>query len=167
VHEVGGESGSAGGAGSSNIGETGSRVGESRGDGTRGTGGRELGGGVGWDRISAGSGRGDDDVLRLGRGEKRNSILSSQSRRSSTSFRLFLVLFAGGGAVSGDRWQGPKAGDGAAGVSVGGVDARAGASDTTLAVLPRLWRRRCRRRRFPEAANFTPGTGTLQETVRT
>ncbi len=36
-------------------------------------------------------------MLRLGRGEKRNSLLSSQSRRSSISFRLFLVLFAGGG----------------------------------------------------------------------
>jgi hypothetical protein len=138
VHEVGGESGSAGGAGNSSIGETGSRVGETRGDGLRGAGGGELGGGVGWDRRSAGSGEGDDYVLRLGRGEKRRSLLSFQSRRSSTSFRLFLVRLAGGGAVSGDRGQVPKVGDGAAGVSVGGVDARAGASDTTLAVLPRL-----------------------------
>ncbi len=43
----------------------------------------------------------------------------------------------GGGAVSGDRGQGPKAGDGAAGVgaaggAVGGVDTRA--------ALARLWR---------------------------
>jgi hypothetical protein len=42
-------------------------------------------------------------VQRLGRGEKRKSLSSSQSRRSSTSFRLFLVLFTGGGAVSGDK----------------------------------------------------------------
>ncbi len=33
----------------------------------------------------------------LGKEEKRNSLSSSQSHRSSTSFRLFLVLFAGGG----------------------------------------------------------------------
>ncbi len=115
---------------------------------------------------------GDGDVLQLGRGEKRNSLLSSQSRRSSTSFCLFLILFAGGGAVSGDRGQGPKAGDGAAGVgaagvAVGGVDARAEAFDTTLAALPRLWRRRWRRRRFPVAAKFTAGAGKLQVTVRT
>ncbi len=102
-------------------------------------------------------------MLRLGGGEKRNSPLSSQSRRSSTSFRLFLVLFAGGGAVSGD---GAVAVD-ATGVAMGGVEARAGAFDTAFAALPRLWRRRWRRRRFPAAAWFSPDTGTLQETVRT
>ncbi len=139
------------------------RVGESRGDGSRGNGGGVLGGGVGWERRLAGNGVGDGGVLRLGGGEKRNSLLSSQSRRSWTSFRLFLVLFAGGGAVSGD---GAVAVD-AAGVSVGGVEARAGAFDMTLAALPRLWRRRWRRRCFPAAAWFTPGTGTLQVTVRT
>jgi hypothetical protein len=107
-------------------------------------------------------------VLRLGRGEKMNSLLSSQSRRSSTSFRLFLVLFAGGGAVSGGRGQGPKAGDcaagvGAAGVAVGGVDTRAEA----LAALPLLWRQRWQRQCFPAAARFTAGAGKLQVTVRT
>ncbi len=103
-------------------------------------------------------------MQRLGKGEKRNSLSSSQSRRSSTSFRLFLVLFAGGGAVSGDKGQGPKAGDGtagvgAAGVAVGGVDTRADA----MAALARLWRRR----RFPAVARFTAGAGKLQVTVRT
>ncbi len=107
---------------------------------------------------------GDGDVQRLGRGEKRNSLSSSQSRRSSSSFRLFLVLFTGGGAVSGDKGLGPTAGDGAAGVSaagvaVGGVDTLAEA----MAALARLWRQR----RFPAAARFTAGSGKLQETVRT
>ncbi len=106
-------------------------------------------------------------MLRLGRGEKRNSLLSSQSRRSSTSFRLFLVLFACGGAVSGDRGQGPKAGEGAAGVGAAGV--AVGSEDTrveALAALARLWRRRWRRQRFPAAARFTAGAGKLQVTVR-
>jgi hypothetical protein len=106
-------------------------------------------------------------VQRLGRGDQRSSLSSSQSRRSSTSFRLFLVLFAGGGAVSGDKGQGPTAGDGAAGVgaavTVGGVDTRAEA----MAALARLWRRRWRRQRFPAAARFTAGAGKLQVTVRT
>jgi hypothetical protein len=107
-------------------------------------------------------------VQRLGRGEKRKSLSSSQSRRSLTSFRLFLVLFTGGGAVSGDKGQGPTAGDGAAGVAaagvaVGGVDTRAEA----MAALAHLWRRRWRRRRFPAAARFTAGAGKLQVTVRT
>ncbi len=85
---------------------------------------------------------GDGDVQRLGRGEKRK-LSSSQSRRSSSSFRLFLVLFTGGGAISGDKGEGPMAGDGtagvgAAGVAVGGVDTRAEA----MAALARLWQRR-------------------------
>jgi hypothetical protein len=82
-------------------------------------------------------------------------------------FAFFSFFTLVGGAVSGDRVQGPKAGDGAAGVAVGGVDARAGAFDTTLAALPRLWRRRWRRRRFLAAAKFTAGAGKLQVTVRT
>ncbi len=75
-----------------------------------------MGVGAGWEGGLAGGGVGGGNVLRLGGGEMRNSLLSSQSCRSSTSFRLFLVLFAGGGAVSGD---------GSAGVAVGGVVARA------------------------------------------
>jgi hypothetical protein len=47
VNEIGGESGNTCGAGSSISGETGSRVGELRGDESRGAGGGELGGGVG------------------------------------------------------------------------------------------------------------------------
>jgi hypothetical protein len=137
--ELSGESGSTGGAGSSNIGETGSRIGGSRGEWSRGAGGGEFGVDAGWEGRVAAGGMGDGGVLRLGGGEIKNSLLSTLSRRSSNSLRLFLVLFAGGGAVSGD---------GAAGVAVGsvvaraGVLAQAGASEATLADLPRLWRRR-------------------------
>jgi hypothetical protein len=128
-----------GGAGSSNIGETGSRTGGSRGEWSRGAGGGEFGVGAGWEGGIAAGGVGDGGMPRLDGGEMKKSLLSTLSRRSSISLRLFLVLFAGGGAVSGD---------GVAGVAVGGVVARAGvlaragASEATLADLPRLWWRR-------------------------
>jgi hypothetical protein len=143
VGGIGGESGSIGGVGCSSSGDAGSRVGESRGEELRGAGGVEFDGGVGCWRGLAEGGVGDGDVHRLGRGERRKSLSSSQSRKSSSSFRLFLVLFTGGGAVSGDKGEGPTAGDGAAGVgaagvAVGGVDTRAEA----MAALARLWRRR-------------------------
>jgi hypothetical protein len=47
VGGIGGESGSTGGAGCSSSGDAGSRVGESRGEESRGAGGVELDGGVG------------------------------------------------------------------------------------------------------------------------
>ncbi len=47
VRWISGESGSTGGAGCSSSGDAGSRVGESRGDESRGAGGGELDGGVG------------------------------------------------------------------------------------------------------------------------
>jgi hypothetical protein len=133
-----GESGSTGGAGSSNIGETGSRTGGSHGEWSRGAGGGVFGVGAGWKGgIAAGGvgdgGVGDGGVPRLDGGEMKKSLFSTLSCRSSISLRLFLILFAGGGAVSGD---------GAAGVAGGGVVARAGASEATLADLTRLWRRR-------------------------
>ncbi len=82
LHEVGGNSGNTGGAGSSNIGETGSSIGGSRhagsrGDISRGAGGGEFDVGVGWEGGLAGDGMGDGGVLRLGGGEKRNSLLLS------------------------------------------------------------------------------------------
>ena len=164
-----GESGSTGGAGGSNIGETGSRNGGSRGECSRGAGGGVFGVGAGWEGgIAAGGvgdgGVGDGGMPQLDGGEMKKSLLSTLSRRSSISVRLFRDLFAGGGAVSGD---------GAAGVAGGGVVARAGvlaragASEAALADLPRLWRRRCRRRRFPAEAESTDGAGKLQVTVRT
>jgi hypothetical protein len=159
-----GESGSTGGAGGSNIGETGSRNGGSRGECSRGAGGGVFGVGAGWEGGVTAGGVGGGGVPRLDEGEMRKSLFSTLSRRSSISVRLFLDLFAGGGAVSGD---------GAAGVAGGGVVARAGvlaragASEAALADLPRLWRRRCRRRRFPAEAESTDGAGKLQVTVRT
>jgi hypothetical protein len=47
VRGIGGESGSTGGAGCSSSGDAGSRVGESRGDESRGAGGGELDGNIG------------------------------------------------------------------------------------------------------------------------
>ncbi len=47
VRGIGGDSSSTGGAGCSSSGDTGSRVGKSRGDESRGAGGGELDGGVG------------------------------------------------------------------------------------------------------------------------
>jgi hypothetical protein len=47
VRGIGGESGSTGGVGCSSSGDAGSRVGESRGNESRGAGGGELDGGVG------------------------------------------------------------------------------------------------------------------------
>jgi hypothetical protein len=137
--ELSGEFGSTGGAGSSNIGETGSRTGGLRNEWSRGAGGGVSSVDAGWEGGIAAGGVGDGGVPRLDGGEMKKSLLSTLSRRSSNSLRLFLVLFAGGGAVSGD---------GAAGVAGGvvvaraGVLARAGASEATLADLPRLWRQR-------------------------
>jgi hypothetical protein len=57
-------------------------------------------------------------VAWLERGERKNSLSSSESRRSSTSLRLFLTRLAGGDATSGGDGDGSVAGafsqDGAA-----------------------------------------------------
>jgi hypothetical protein len=116
-------------------------VGGSHGTGSRGAGGGESDVGVGWEEGVTGDGKNDGGMLRLGGGETRNLLLPSQSRRRSTLFCLFLILFAGGGAVSGDKRPGPRVGDGAAGVAMGGVVARAGTSGAALATLPHIqWR---------------------------
>ncbi len=57
-----------------------------------------CGGGEGW-KVADGGGEGVEH--RIGGGEMDISILSSQSRRSS-SFPRFLSFFRGGGALSGD-----------------------------------------------------------------
>jgi hypothetical protein len=99
-----GESGSTGGAGSSSIGETGSRTGGSGGEWSRGAGGGVFGVGAGWEEGIAAGGVGDGGVSRLDGGEMKKSLISTLSRRSSISLRLFLVLFAGGGGFR--RWRG-------------------------------------------------------------
>jgi hypothetical protein len=102
---------------------------------------------------------------RLGGGERRISLSSPPSRRSSTWFFRFLVLYTGGGAVSGDCTGGVGCGAGtAARGTVEGVF-RARAAGAAVAALPRLQWRRWRRRRLPAAAEVSAGTGKLQETV--
>jgi hypothetical protein len=81
-------------------------------------------------------------------GERRISLLSPQSRRSSASFLLFLSFFTGGGAVSGDcigviscgvETTGGTVIEGAAGVP---CVACTGAPGATVAAPPRPRRRR-------------------------
>jgi hypothetical protein len=109
-----GDNGSTGGVGGA--GETGvsriiasERVMGEGGDGAMKAGG-VLGGGVHGDGISG--------AAWLERGERKNSLSSSGSRRSSTSLRLFLTRLAGGDATSCGDGDGSVAGaflqDGAA-----------------------------------------------------
>ncbi len=49
-------------------------------------------------------------VAWLERGERKNLLSSSESRRSSTSLRLFLTRLAGGDATSGGNGDGSVAG---------------------------------------------------------
>ncbi len=69
----------------------------------------------------------------LGGGERRISLSSPQSRRSSISFFRFLVFFTGGGAVSGDCTG--VVGRGVATMGRGAVEgeARAGAVGAAVA----------------------------------
>jgi hypothetical protein len=60
----------------------------------------------------------------LERGERKNSLSSSGSRRSSTSLRLFLTRLAGGDAASGSE------GGGSVAVCSGGAFSQAGAAVT-------------------------------------
>ncbi len=79
----------------------------------------------------------------LERGERRRSLSSSGSRKSSTSLRLFLNRLAGGDEISG----GDGCGRGWVSHAVG-----------LAAALPRLVRRRRRRRLFPTVAADVVGS---------
>ncbi len=96
-------------------------------------------------------------------------MLSPQSCRSSASFLLFLSLFTGGGAVSGDcigvigcsvEATGGTVIGGAAGVA---CVACLGATGATVSAPPRPRRRR----RIPAATEVSAGAGKLQDTDST
>ncbi len=112
-----------------------------------------------------GVGVSDGDMVRPGRGEMRRSSFSCQSLNSSSSFRRFLVRFAGGEAISGDdRGSGVRVGNGTVPACIAGAagfrgTTPVGQSGPEVVALPRLRWRRWWRRRFPAAAVVTAGTG--------
>jgi hypothetical protein len=60
--------------------------------------------------VAAYTGDGASGVAWLERGERKNSLSSSGSRRSSTSLLLFLTRLAGGDGTSGSDGDGSVAG---------------------------------------------------------
>jgi hypothetical protein len=110
-------------------------------------------------------------------GERVSSLSSSESRRSSSSLWHRLVLFAGGGWVSGEGGVGEAGGGrGRAGgvepavmtaATAAGDDGGAGSSRAAVAVRLRLRLRQRRWQRLPAAVSVAAGSGTLQVTVMT
>jgi hypothetical protein len=148
-----GDSGSLGGVGVSGGGEasaiSGDEGGVDRGE-TDNVGGVDGGGVVGSiaDGGVTGGGITAGGVAGADKGERRSSLTSSRSRSNSTSFRLRLVLFAGGEWTSGEGsvgWAG-GGGEGAGSVeippaAVTGGDYCAGSLPAAVSAQPRLRRR--------------------------
>jgi hypothetical protein len=149
IKDVGGVLVDSGEAGAGNVGGSiGGKVSEGARDGVGGTA--------------------DGGVAGLNRVERRSSLSTSKSCRSSTSLCRLLVLFVGGGVTSGGA-------GGAGGVGVGGVGlgretfppaevvttgeiGQAGSSPAAVAARPRL---------PAVVAVVEVGTGRLQDTVMT
>jgi hypothetical protein len=163
----GGDAGSIGGAGGSGGGEASSAHGGIGGGATNGSDAGSVNGlGESGDGEGASSSLDGSVAVRDG-GERRILPSGSESRNSSNSFRRFLVLLAGGGAMTvregGDRArlggdEGPPAGAAATEL----VD---WAVPTAVAARSCLRRRRRWRHRLPAAAAVSAGTGIEQLAV--
>jgi hypothetical protein len=149
-----GDSGSLGGVGVSGGGEASAISGDEGGvdggetDDVRGVDGGGVVGGIA-DGGVTGGGVTAGGVAGADRGERSSLLTSSRSRSNSTSFRLRLVLFAGGEWTSGEESIGWEGGGGEVAcsveippVAVTGGDDCAGSSPAVVAARPRLRRQR-------------------------